>query len=130
MKALLVACAIIVEDNKVLITQRGPHKSEPYKWEFPGGKVEKSETPEDCICREILEELNLNISVTGKLTVAEFRAGTTAITLIPFLAKRMSGSIVLREHISYKWCTIKELSAYSWSPADLPVIAELKKLSE
>ena len=80
-----VTCAIIEHNNKVLITQRSAKMALPLKWEFPGGKIEKNETAEACLIREILEELDVNIKITKQLksNTHEY-SETKIIKLIPF----------------------------------------------
>lgn len=86
-KMIQVICAIILKDNKILVTQRSEKMSLPLKWEFPGGKLEIYENEIDCIKREIKEELNIEIEVLKRLSNSVFDYGTFKINLIPFIAK-------------------------------------------
>lgn len=120
-----VACAIIFHENKILATQRGPQMRMPFKWEFPGGKVEPGETPEECIAREIFEELDIKIEITGTLKSVIYEYPDISIELIPFTAKMTAGSITIREHMRYEWLSLDELKLLDWTEADLKIVDEL-----
>jgi 8-oxo-dGTP diphosphatase len=85
-----VTCAIIIYNEKILAVQRGPHMNLPLKWEFPGGKIEKNETEEACIKREIKEELNIEITLLKKLSTSFHEYPNISIELIPFVAQYLS----------------------------------------
>ncbi|MCC9135375.1 (deoxy)nucleoside triphosphate pyrophosphohydrolase [Pontibacter silvestris] len=121
---LKVTCAIIEKNQQVLITQRGPHKSQALLWEFPGGKIEPSETETDCLIREIEEELNLQVELGLRLTPVEHNYGNFMVNLIPYVCQYKSGTIALREHVAYNWVSAKDLNRYNWCPADLPIVEE------
>jgi 8-oxo-dGTP diphosphatase len=104
-----VTCAIILKGNKILVTQRSEMMNLPFKWEFPGGKIEKNETAENCLKREIKEELNLEIELIEKLGSKQFEYESFSINLIPFVSKYLSGEIALAEHKDFKWLTKEEL---------------------
>jgi 8-oxo-dGTP diphosphatase len=122
-----VTCAIILNNNKILVTQRSEKMNLPLKWEFPGGKVEKNETEENCLLREIREELNLEIEILKRLESQCFNYETISIRLIPFVAKFKNGEIVLTEHKSFKWLDKEELKNLDWAAADIPVLEEFLK---
>jgi len=122
MKHLLVACAIIERDGAVLVTQRGAAMSLPLKWEFPGGKIEPSEQPKDCLRREIAEELGLNISVKHVLPLHTHCYNTITVTLCPFICTIESGELTLLEHAAFSWLTPEKLHDLDWAEADLPVV--------
>ncbi|MFC2948712.1 (deoxy)nucleoside triphosphate pyrophosphohydrolase [Virgibacillus sediminis] len=126
-KDIYVVGAIIVEDGKVLCAQRGPDKSLPYKWEFPGGKIEKGELPEDALKREIEEEMNCKVLVKEKVehTVYEYHFGIVHLTT--FICDLIEGYPVLTEHIAIKWLRNNELASLDWAPADIPAIEKLSK---
>ncbi len=117
-----VCCAIIVKELKILAVQRGPDSSHPWKWEFPGGKINPDETAERCIEREISEELSIGIKVIIPLIPIEFDYGTKQIYLIPFVCKIISGEIILTEHVAQKWIGLNEWTSIDWSDADREVI--------
>ena len=123
-----VICAIILKDNKILVTQRSEKMSLPLKWEFPGGKLELHENEIDCIKREIKEELNIEIEVLNKLSNSIFDYGTFKVNLIPFIAIHISGEILLLEHKGYKLLDKTELLNLDWAEADLPIVEEFLKL--
>ena len=122
-----VTCAIIIRNYEVLVVQRSASMRLPLKWEFPGGKVERGETDEDCIKRELLEELNINIEVLGKMREFFYDYGDLQITLIPFLAILKSDHITLTEHVKYEWLPQEKLIDLDWAPADIAVVKELLK---
>lgn len=124
---LNVTCAIILFQNKILVTQRSESMKLPLKWEFPGGKLETGESEKDCIIREIKEELNLNIFPYKKLSNFIHDYGTFKINLIPFVAKYVSGEIELNEHKDYKLLDKHELLSLDWAEADLPIVNEFLK---
>lgn len=122
MKHLQVACAIIEREGSVLVTQRSAAMSLPLKWEFPGGKIYSSELPKDCLQRELIEELGLNISIGYELPLHTHSYQTFTVTLYPFICTIESGELTLHEHAAFAWLTPKELHALDWAEADLPVI--------
>jgi 8-oxo-dGTP diphosphatase len=123
-----VACAIIVIENKILVTQRSEKMKLPLKWEFPGGKLEENESEIDCIKREIKEEINVEIEVLRKLSNSIYDYGDFKINLIPFIAKHILGEIKLTEHSDYKLLEKVELLSLDWAEADLPIVEEFLKL--
>ncbi len=117
-----VTCAIIIKDNRILATQRSATMNLPLKWEFPGGKVEADESPTDCITREIREELNIDIRITGTLPPVEHDYERFRIRLIPFVAAYVAGEIALKEHTQYIWLHLGDLESIDWAAADIPVV--------
>ena len=117
-----VTCAIIRnEDDQVLVVQRGEHTDHPLKWEFPGGKVHEGESDEDCIIREIREELAIDIVICGKLPVVEHDYGHKQIRLIPFICDTLEELPFLSEHVDFKWIAPDELIEVDFSEADIHV---------
>lgn len=127
-----VCCAIIQDKHTFLAVQRGPESSHPFQWEFPGGKIDPDESAEQCIIREIQEELNIEIEVLAKLNAVEFDYGTKQIHLIPFVCKIISGEIRLTEHLNLQWFKLNDCEIIDWAKADQQLILanleELKKL--
>ena len=122
---LLVACAIILNNqNKVLACQRSANMHLPLKWEFPGGKIEENETAEDCLIREIKEELNIEIQILEQKSVNEHHYPDKSIQLIPFICKYLSGDISLKEHKDFKWLDKTNLLDLDWAAAYLPILNE------
>jgi 8-oxo-dGTP diphosphatase len=127
MKHIHVACAIIERGGKVLCTQRSESMSLPLKWEFPGGKINVGESPEECLKRELLEELGIEATIGAPLTVSTYHYPTFSVTLYPFICKMVSGEIVLHEHAAMVWLSPEELQSLDWAEADGPVIKEYKR---
>lgn len=122
-----VTCAIIELGKRVLVTQRGPEMKLPGKWEFPGGKLEPGESQEQCIIREIKEELQLDIQVKKRLAPNEYQG---KIRLIPFICRWIGGEIHLTEHAAYQWVSPDQLLQKDWAEADIPIVhAYLKNKS-
>lgn len=122
---MTVTCAIIFFNNKILVTQRSATMKLPLKWEFPGGKLEKNESELECIKREIKEEINIEIEILSRLTQVFHDYGTFQITLIPFVAKYISGELNLSQHSDYKLLKIDELLHLNWAEADVPIVHEV-----
>lgn len=117
-----VSCAIIRnDDEKVLIVQRGHETDHPLKWEFPGGKVDPGESYEECIVREIDEELSLDVVIVGSLDSVEHDYGHKQVRLIPFICDTLMDLPVLTEHVDFKWVDPDELKDFDFSEADIPV---------
>ena len=125
---LYVTCAIIENEGLVLVVQRSSTMSLPLKWEFPGGKIEGEETEEECIIREIKEELSIDIKVSTRLNSSIFDYPNLSIELIPFLARQIGGHIMLNEHSVYKYIEKNELLNLDWAEADIPVVKEYLSL--
>lgn len=118
-----VSCALILnDDGKLLVTQRNVHMKLPFKWEFPGGKIEVDETAEACLVREIFEELSVQLKIITALPVTEHRYPDFSVRLFPFIGKITNGSMVLKEHAAYKWLNKDELLHLDWAEADIPVV--------
>jgi 8-oxo-dGTP diphosphatase len=117
---IAVTCAIIRNDeNEILVVQRGEATDHPMKWEFPGGKLIPGETEEECILREIDEELSMDIVICSKLTAVNHDYGYKEIRLIPFICDTLDDMPFLSEHIAYKWVEDKDLMTIDFSEADV-----------
>lgn len=123
---ITVSAAIITFNNQVLIAQRGENKSLANLWEFPGGKVEENESPEDCVVREIKEELNAKIKVQRYFATNEHHYEFGSIRLIAFLAELESGTISPTEHAAIEWVDISQLKNFQFAPADIPFVEKLE----
>ena len=119
---LKVTCAIIIRQNKILVTQRNENSDHPYQWEFPGGKIKQNATEADCIAREINEELGIEIRILDLMIHVQHDYGFRKIELIPFICEIQSGSIKLTEHIDFKWISIENLEQIDLSDADRKLI--------
>ena len=119
---ITVVAALIKNDNKVLIAKRATGNSNVYgKWEFPGGKVEKNETEETAIEREIKEEFDMEIKALRFITNNICEYPTKTIDLRLYECKYLSGDFSLHDHLEYKWVEIKDLLNYDLAKADIPL---------
>lgn len=128
MKIIEVCAAIIINNNKILLTQRGYGEYKD-KWEFPGGKIEENETKEETIIREIKEELDASIKVEKFLTKVEYDYTSFYLKMNVFIASLTSSHLLFKEHESYKWIDVSELNALDaldLLPADRLIIPYLK----
>ena len=123
-----VTAAIIIDDGKILITQRATDTTLPLKWEFPGGKVEVGETPEDCLSREIMEELNLEVIIQDFFTSSLYKYEFGEIELLAYFAKILSGDLHLNVHADYNWILPKDLLLFDFAPADIDIVQKLQQL--
>lgn len=128
MKVVDVTCAIINFNGKTLVVQRSAEMKMPLKWEFPGGKIELGESEVDCIKREILEELNIEIDVVKRLSPSSFDYEDISIRLIPFVADYVEGEIRLKEHRRFLLLDKEELRDLDWAEADVAVVEEFMGL--
>ena len=122
MKTIKVVAAIIRDGDRIFATQRGYGE---YKdgWEFPGGKVEPGETPQEALVREIKEELDADIVVGDLLTTVEYDYPTFHLSMDCFWAKLVEGSEMrLLEHEAAKWLSLDSLDEVEWLPADVKVV--------
>ena len=105
-----------------MVTQRGPETDHPLCWEFPGGKIKPGETAEECIKREIWEELELRIEIVQPMVPVQHQYAAKHIELIPFLCSTHSTELKLNEHLAYKWAEWSLLADFSFSAADEKLI--------
>ena len=124
-KDIHVVGAVIIEKGKILCAQRGKNMSLPLLWEFPGGKIEKGESPNEALQREIKEEMLCEIEIGDQVehTVYEYDFGI--VNLTTFECKLIKGRPILTEHESIKWLDPQELPLLDWAPADIPTINKL-----
>jgi 8-oxo-dGTP diphosphatase len=120
-----VTCAILIQEQRILAVRRSNSMSRPGKWEFPGGKIELGETAEQCLIREMQEELAIRVEVIQPLTPSLFNYSDISIQLLPFLVKKLSGDIQLREHDACMWVSPSELFQLDWAEADIPIVEEI-----
>ena len=116
-KAIEVVAAVILHDGKFFATQRGYGEWKDW-WEFPGGKVESREVPEDALVREIREELATEIEVGELLTTIEYNYPQFHLTMHCYLCTILSGQLTLLEHEAARWLAMNELDSVRWLPAD------------
>lgn len=127
MKTINVVAAIIKKDNKIFASQRG-YGDFKDGWEFPGGKIEIGESPEEALVREIKEELNTIIKVDKYVATSEYDYPSFHISMKCFLCEIVKGDLELLEHEASKWLTREELNAINWLPADMQILDEVKKI--
>ena len=126
MKNIHVSAAIIMKDNKIFVTQRGYGEFKDW-WEFPGGKIEEGETPEECLKREIKEELEADINIDKYLCTVEYDYPNFHLKLECFICSLIDGHLELVEAEDAKFITNDQLDNIDFLPADLLVVKELKK---
>lgn len=130
MKTIRVVAAIIKAQNAsgepiIFATQRG-YGDFKGGWEFPGGKIEDGETPQQALKREIMEELETEIKVGELIDTIEYDYPTFHLSMDCFWAEIISGDLVLKEHDAAKWLTQEELYSVEWLPADIGLIKKIK----
>lgn len=121
MKSIEVVAAIIRRNGRILATQRGYGEFKD-GWEFPGGKTERGETPQQALIREIKEELKSEIRVGEKLCTVEYEYPKFHLTMHCFWCDLLDGEPVLLEHEAARWLTADELNSVDWLPADVQVV--------
>ena len=126
MKAIRVVAAIITYEDKIFATQRGYGEFEG-GWEFPGGKVEEGETPEEALVREIKEELDVEVEVEELLDTVEYDYPKFHLSMDCFICKVKYGDFVLKEHKNAKWLTKDTLNSVGWLPADEGLVKKIKE---
>lgn len=126
MKTVRVVAAVIRKDNKIFATQRGYGEFKD-GWEFPGGKIEEGETPEQALAREIKEELDTEIKVGELIDTIEYDYPNFHLSMDCFWCEIMQGGLELKEHEAARWLSKEELYSVDWLPADVGVIEKIKK---
>ena len=129
MKTIEVVAAVIIRDGKVFATQRGYGQWKDW-WEFPGGKIEPGECPQEALVREIREELDAEIEVGGLLETVEWDYPDFHLTMHCFICRLLSDSLHLNEHEDATWLTRETLDSVQWLPADLGVVGKIGGMVE
>ena len=127
MKTIEVVAAIIVKEGEVFATQRGYGEFKGW-WEFPGGKIESDECPQEALVREIREELDAEIEVGELLETVEWDYPNFHLTMHCFICSLLSESLHLNEHEAAAWLTRETLHSVKWLPADEGVLAKIEEL--
>ncbi len=125
MKTINVVAAVIRDGDRIFATQRGYGKYKDY-WEFPGGKIEKNETPEEALKREIREELDTEIAVGELIDTIEYDYPEFHLCMKCFWAEVERGGLLLKEHEAAKWLTADELYSVDWLPSDMTLLEKIK----
>lgn len=125
MKTIKVVAAIIIHEGKIFATQRGYGEFKD-GWEFPGGKIEPGETPQEALVREIKEELDTEIEVKDFLETVEYDYPEFHLSMDCFFCRIKAGNLVLKEHEAAKWLTADALDSVDWLPADRGLIEGIR----
>ena len=125
-KTIRVTAAIIEKEGKILIAKRKAGDDLfAGLWEFPGGKIEEGETPEECIARELKEELDIEVKVGKLISSNKHKYPHGIFDLLAYRIKHISGAMILNDHDEIKWVTVDEMSNFEFPPADIPIITYL-----
>lgn len=125
-KKIKVVAAIIKKEKQIFATQRGYGDYKDW-WEFPGGKIEQGETPEEALVREIKEELDTTITVDRFLMTVEYDYPEFHLSMDCFFCSIESGNLTLLEHEAAKWLPVNNLRQVNWLPADMEIIEQIEK---
>lgn len=121
-----VVAAILQNDDKILIAKKREGKPLAGFYEFPGGKVEEGENPEDSLVRELMEEMSIKVTVKDYVGKSIYDYGNgKVIELLGYTAEIIEGDIVLTDHDEYRWVTLEEVRNYNIAPADIPLISKI-----
>ena len=122
-----VTAAILIKDNKILIAKRPANDKQPHKWEFPGGKIEPGETPEECLKREMHEEFGIEVRVGNYLCNSVYNYSHAEIELLAYFADWITGAMAPTAHAAIRWVTVQELSQFDFAPADVAIVERLQE---
>lgn len=122
-----VVAAAIEKNGKIFCAQRPEGKSLGGYWEFPGGKLEAGETPEEALVREIREEFDSEIEIISFLNEASYEYDFGIVTMKTYRSKLVTGDLTLLEHQDSKWLPIDQLDELEWAPVDIPAVKRLQK---
>lgn len=126
-KQVYVVAGAIIKDNKVFAAQRGNRGETKFKWEFPGGKIEVGETPEQALVRELFEELKIKVEVHELITSIVDSYETQDLHISTYRCTLISGEPTLTEHLALTWASKEELDKLDFSKADDVTLAKIKK---
>lgn len=121
-KRINVTGAVLVKGNKILAAKRGPDMSLPGYWEFPGGKIEPGESPEESLKRELQEELLCDAVVGKKVTTTEHEYDFGIVVLSTYYCTLLDQEPALTEHAEIRWVAPEDLPSLEWAPADIPAV--------
>lgn len=126
MDIIRVVCGVVKNDGNVFICRRNTEKSLAGYWEFPGGKIEKDETHEEALKRELFEELQMLVEVKKFIGESSFDYGDYEVKLYCYLCDLINYEDVLKDHDSFNWVLVDDLTKYKLAPADIPFIEVLR----
>lgn len=126
-RQVFVVAGAIIKDGKVFAAQRGDHGETRFKWEFPGGKIEVGETPQQALARELREELHIEVDVHELITSIVDEYDTQVLHIDTYRCSLLKGEPVLTEHLAMAWSNKEELDMLSFSHADRPTLEKIKK---
>lgn len=126
-KQINVVGAVLVKDGLVLVAQRGKEMSLAGMWEFPGGKIEAKETPQQALARERREELHIDAEVGTEVESTTYEYDFGIVTLTTFYCTLLEGEPVLTEHAEVRWMEPAQLLTLEWAPADIPAVEKIVK---
>ncbi len=121
-----VTAALIYNDGKLLIAKRKLSGKLPGKWEFPGGKLETGETPEDCLRRELKEELHIDTAIGDYFGESIYTYDHGTVQLMAYWVRWIGGHLTLSDHDEVQWVSVEELKSYDFAPADILFVEKLK----
>lgn len=117
-----VTAAIIIDSGKIFIAKRKPPGRLPGMWEFPGGKIENGETPEQCLKRELYEEFGIDVIVGRHVDTSVYQYDYYTVELMAYRTKIIAGEIELYAHADMAWVEPENLCGYEFTPADIPFV--------
>lgn len=122
-----VTAAVIEKSGAILIARRSRHsRHQPGMWELPGGKVERHETPEQSLRRELYEEFGIEAEVGSFICSSTYDYPHGRIELVAYRVSHLSGEFALNDHEEIRWVTPAEMAAYDFAPADIPIVRRLQ----
>ena len=122
-----VTAAILERNSRILIAKRSSKCSLPNKWEFPGGKVEVGETPEECLTRELFEEFDIIVAVGNFFAESVYRYEENTVRLMAFQVYTDTDITTMNAHDDVRWVPVKDLLGYDLAPADVPIAKEVQR---
>jgi len=122
-----VTAAILVNNDRILIAQRRGTDKLAGKWEFPGGKIENNETPEQCLIREMKEEFDIDVVIGELFGESTYRYETETVQLLAYHTTWNGGDFSLKVHAAIRWVSLIQLHKYEFAPADKPLVDKLQQ---